>query len=246
MAEPTKQPGNTPAPQGAGNQPLLVSEIFLQENFEDAGLKKNYGFVLVAVVLHLILFLVTFPEMKYRVQAEKSTRRQMVVRRYTPPPPPKKERPKVERVVQKKVQLPDPTPDEPEPVIEPEPEPEPEPIDPDIDIVIGDPEPPPATGPLMPGIGGVTEPELIAETKVEPEFPDMARRVRMQGLVILQVVVRKDGTVGDIKVLKVPAANLGFSDAAVAAVGQWRYRPAMQNGRPVDVFMTVRVNFTIE
>ena len=81
---------------------------------------------------------------------------------------------------------------------------------------------------------------------VEPEFPELARRARIQGKVILQVVVRKDGTVGDIQVFKEPAANLGFSDAAINAVSQWRYHPARQNGRPVDVFITVVVNFTIE
>ena len=256
MADQSKGPdqerAKTPAGAAAGGAgggspvPVLASEVFLRESFEDSGLKKNIGFVIAALLLHLVLFLIVFPEMKYRPPEAKSQRRVMVVRKYVPPPPPKKQQKKIQRKLTKKVPLPDPTPDEPEPIIEPEPEPEPEPIDPDVEILIGTPEPPPATGPLMPGVGGVTEPELIPETKVEPEFPELARRARIQGKVILQVIVRKDGTVGNIQVLKEPAADLGFSEAAVAAVSQWHYRPAQQNGRPVDVFMTVVVNFTIE
>ncbi|HHN74104.1 MAG TPA: energy transducer TonB [Acidobacteria bacterium] len=242
MAEQSKKP----AAATASPPTSLASEVFLQEHFEDSGLKKNYPFILIAVVLHLILFIITFPEIKYQIQAPKNNRKVMMVRRYTPPPPPQQQRKKIERKLIKKVPLPDPTPEEPEPIIEPEPEPDPPPIDPDVEILIGEPEPPPATGPLMPGIGGVTDPELIPETKVEPEFPELARRARIQGKVILQVVVRRDGTVGDIQVFKEPAANLGFSEAAINAVSQWRYHPARQNGKPVDVFITVVVNFTIE
>ncbi|RMG43562.1 MAG: energy transducer TonB [Acidobacteria bacterium] len=102
------------------------------------------------------------------------------------------------------------------------------------------------TGPLMPGIGGVTSPELIPETKVEPEYPELARKARIEGKVILRAVIRKDGTVGDIEVLRAPMPDLGFTEAAIAAVRQWRYRPGVQNGRPVDVYLTVTVNFTLQ
>ena len=109
--------------------------------------------------------------------------------------------------------------------------------------VAGDEKADKGDGPYMPGVGGVTEPELIPETKVRPEYPEEARKARIQGRVILQVVIRKDGTVGDFKVLKEPAADLGFAEAAIAAVEQWRYRPATKDGKPVPVYFVVVVNF---
>ncbi len=248
--KPDKQPGAGGAEGAADStaklKAMAVDEIFLQEQFEESGLRYNLVFIVIAVVLHAILFAITFPEIKYKPPEVTTNRKIMVVRKYIPPPPKQKPKKKIQKKFTKKIAVPDPTPDEPEPIIEPEPEPEPEPIPEDVDIVLGNPEPPPVSGPLMPGIGGVTEPELIPETKVKPEYPELARKARIQGKVILQAVIRKDGTVGDIKVLKEPAADLGFAEAAIAAVKQWRYRPAMQNGRPVDVYFTVVVNFTIE
>jgi protein TonB len=231
---------------GAAESTMLSSEIFLHAEDEQGGLKRNFGFVLVAIILHAVVFMITFPEIKYEVKDVERERKTMVVRKYTPPPPPQKQQKQIKRKDIKKMPVPDPTPDEPEPIIEPEPEPEPEPVDPDMDIVLGDPEPPPQTAPLMAGVGGVTEPERIAETYVKPEYPELARRARVEGRVILQVVIRKDGTVGEMEVIQAPAADLGFGDAAKNAVSQWRYRPARQNNRPVDVFMTVVVNFSLD
>ncbi len=246
MADKPDQNKQKMVPAASAADQMLASEIFLQADTEEGGFKSMALWTVIALVLHAILFLIVFPEIKYRAPDAERTRRVMVVRKYTPPPPPKKQKKQIVRKLTKKVPLPDPTPDEPEPIIEPEPEPEPEPIDPDVEILIGNPEPPPLTGPLMPGIGGVTEPELIPETRMDPEYPELARRARIEGKVILQVIVQKDGTIGDLSVLSEPAANLGFSDAALAAVEQWRYRPAMQNGRPVDVFITVVVTFALE
>ena len=49
----------------------------------------------------------------------------------------------------------------------------------------------------------------------------------------------------DLKVLRCTRANFGFEETAVEAVRQWRYRPAMLDGRPVDVFFTVFVDFDL-
>lgn len=229
-----------------GPKALLPEEIFLRGQEEHLGRGSRVLFVAAAVLIHVIVFAVHFPEITYRPPEATTTRRVLIVRKYTPPPPPRQERPRIERRLTKKVPLPDPTPDEIEPIVTPEPEIEAPPFDPDIEIQLGTPEPPPATGPLMVGIGGVTEPELIAETRVEPAYPEAARRARIEGRVILQVVVRRDGTVDRVKVLSAPDLDLGFVDAAKAAVSQWRYRPAQQSGRPVDVYLTVVVNFQIE
>jgi TonB family protein len=97
--------------------------------------------------------------------------------------------------------------------------------------------------PLYAGIGGVTNPELIQATKVPPRYPDAARKAKISGKVFLQAVVKKDGSVGDIQVLQSPGSKFGVDEAAIAAVKQWRYKPATQEGRPVDVYFEIVVDF---
>jgi protein TonB len=100
--------------------------------------------------------------------------------------------------------------------------------------------------PLYAGIGGVTNPELITSTKRQPTYPEIARKAKISGQVILQAVVKKDGTVGDIQVLRSPGSKFGFDEAAIAAVKQWRYKPGLQNGKPVDVYFTIVVDFVLQ
>jgi protein TonB len=99
--------------------------------------------------------------------------------------------------------------------------------------------------PLQAGIGGVSNPELILETRVQPKYPEIARKAKVAGRVILQAIVRQDGSVGDIQVLTSPGKSFGFDESAVEAVRQWRYKPGLQNGKPVDVYFTVVVEFTL-
>jgi protein TonB len=223
---------------------MAVSEVFLREQFEESGPRHWIVPLLIAVFVHVIAFAITWPEFKVELKAVGRERKVMTVRKYVPPPPKQQPRKRIEKRITKKLPIPDPTPEEPEPIIEPEPPPEPEPLPDDVEIVLGDPEPPPVTGPLIPGIGGVSDPQLI--TRIDPEYPELARRARIQGKVILRAIIHKDGSVGDVEVLKEPAANLGFSESAVQAVRQWRYRPATQNGRPVDVYFTVVVTYTLD
>ncbi len=102
----------------------------------------------------------------------------------------------------------------------------------------------PREGPWIPGRDGVTEPVLVH--RVRPVYPEKAKKRRIEGKVIFQIVIREDGTVGEVKVLKEPAADLGFREAAVAAVKQWRYRPATKDGKPVPVYFTVVVKFRLD
>ena len=90
---------------------------------------------------------------------------------------------------------------------------------------------------------GVNYPVLIESTKVQPVYPELARKAEVTGSVILEAVVRKDGTVDGLKVLRSPGVNLGFEEAAIDAVSQWRYQPGTQNGQPVDVYFTIVVEF---
>jgi len=220
--------------------------ILLKEE-EDPQAKKVA--LLIALVFHILIISVTFPSFS-RPKLKQDEKKVVYVSRWMPPPPPKVERPKQviqEELNARKVPIPDPTPDEPEPVREPEPEPEPIPIPPDVEVVIGAPEPPPlAEGPVRAGFGGVTYPVLIESTKVQPKYPELARKAKVTGNVILEAVVAKDGTVGDVKVLRSPGANLGFEESAIDAVRQWRYKPGVQNGRPVDVYFTIVVEFILK
>jgi TonB family protein len=104
----------------------------------------------------------------------------------------------------------------------------------------------PGLAPLQAGIGGVTYPELIPESRVQPRYPEIARKAKVAGRVILQAIVRRDGSVGDIQVLSSPGKRFGFDEAAIAAVRQWRYKPGLQNGKPVDVYWTVVVDFPLQ
>lgn len=102
---------------------------------------------------------------------------------------------------------------------------------------------PPPDGNL-PGKDDVTNPEIISRTKVQPRFPKIAQGKNVLGRVVLRAVVRRDGTVGNIEVLKEAGGDCGFEAAAIEAVRQWRYKPGTKDGNPVDVYFTIVVDFT--
>lgn len=79
---------------------------------------------------------------------------------------------------------------------------------------------------------------------VDPVYPRMAQQVGVPGVVVLDAVIGRDGIVHEVTVLR--PGVLGMTEAAVAAVRQWRYEPTHLNGRPVEVVVTVTVTFQIE
>ena len=87
---------------------------------------------------------------------------------------------------------------------------------------------------------------MITSSKKQPTYPESARKEKVSGQVVLQVVVRKDGTVGDIQVLRSPGSKYGFDEAAIAVVKEWRFKPGLQNGKPVDVYFTEVVDFVLK
>src|SRR4051812_34883483 len=93
---------------------------------------------------------------------------------------------------------------------------------------------------LVPG-GAVSYPALVH--RVEPDYPDAARRAHIQGVVILDAIITSAGEVEEVRVLK--AVNPLLDDAAARAVRQWTYRPATLDGRAVRVRLTVTVTFSI-
>ena len=102
------------------------------------------------------------------------------------------------------------------------------------------PPPPAATGPLV--VGGKIKPP--ARTRyVAPVYPEMARNVRVQGVVILEAIIGADGKVEQARVLR---SQPLLDEAALAAVKAWEYTPTLLNGQPTPVIMTVTVQFRLQ
>lgn len=221
-----------------------AGDVLYKDMFHQGDNKVLLACLAGAVVLHAVFLFIKFPEIKAEL-IQKDAPKVLVVKQYVPPPPKVKERQVVVEEIKIKVPLPDPTPDEPEPIREPEPEIVPVPVDLDFEFDLGDPEPPPPGGPLVAGVQGVTNPILIEESKIRPEYPEIARRARLTANLVMQAIVYKDGTVGEVEVLRCSRPNVGFEEKAVEAVLQWRYEPAKQNNKPVDVYFTIQVSFTL-
>ena len=98
--------------------------------------------------------------------------------------------------------------------------------------------------PLYDGFSAVCNPALIESSRVPPSYPELARQAGVQGKVLLRAVIRMDGTVGNITVLESSGTGLGFDEAAVKAVSRWRYKPGLQDGRPVETRVTILVDFS--
>ncbi len=111
------------------------------------------------------------------------------------------------------------------------------------EIVFGIPDAPPVahTGPVHVG-GDVNKPVKIFAP--EAQVSDVARKARIQGVVILQTIIDKHGNVTDVKVLK--GLPMGLDEAAVEAVKQWKFRPATLNGEPIEVYYNLVVKFQLD
>lgn len=90
--------------------------------------------------------------------------------------------------------------------------------------------------------GAVTSP--VQTSGNNPSYTDEARQARIQGIVILQLVIDCRGDVTDVTVLQ--GLPLGLTEAAVDAVQSWRYRPATLNGEPISVFFNISINFRLQ
>jgi TonB family protein len=112
-------------------------------------------------------------------------------------------------------------------------------------------EPPPAqpmaaAAPDRSGVYAAVPPEGTQPVEIDraiPIYPVMARRVGAGGSAVIRGIVRRDGTIDEVEIVK----NLpyGMGDAARDAVRRWRFRPATYRGEPIDVYYTVTVNFRL-
>lgn len=216
--------------------------------FADAGVDK-YMRLSLCIALYFVLALVWLPGFSfgskvYDVNKEDAKPQKRKVLK----PPPEKPIERVERkdTKTKKAPMPDLTPDEPEPVVEPEPEPEPEVLLTD-DWEIGIPDgPPEVRGDTIARVGEAGVEPPVFTKRVKPKYPERAIKIRIQGYVILEGILRKDGTVDDIKVLRgLGKGKFGFEEAAAAALRQWEFLPGKVNGKAADVRMTLKIDFVI-
>jgi TonB family protein len=79
-------------------------------------------------------------------------------------------------------------------------------------------------------------------SKVAPEYPPAAKTARISGAVVLQARIGKDGLINNLEVISGPQV---LQQAAMDAVRQWRYRPYLLNGEPVEVMTTIHVFFSL-
>jgi TonB family protein len=90
---------------------------------------------------------------------------------------------------------------------------------------------------------GVTLPKVVSEVKAK--YTPEAMQAKIQGTVMMNAVVRTDGTAGDIEITKSLDAKYGLDKQAVAALSQWRFEPGLKDGKPVPVRVTVEMRFTL-
>ena len=87
---------------------------------------------------------------------------------------------------------------------------------------------------------GVTQGLLLR--KIQPSYPPLARQARIQGSVLLQAEISKDGSIENLRLI---SGHPMLAPAAIEAVKQWKYKPYILNGEPVAVETQITVNFTL-
>ena len=97
-------------------------------------------------------------------------------------------------------------------------------------------------GVYRPG-NGVTLPRVLHEER--PQYTSDAMRAKVQGTVLLECVVRPDGSVSDVQIVRSLDPTFGLDQQAVAAAKKWRFAPGTRQGEPVAVQITIELTFTL-
>jgi periplasmic protein TonB len=113
-------------------------------------------------------------------------------------------------------------------------------VDSSRSIAVQPPEPPRPAGPVRAGDLPVAPMKTV---DARPIYPEIARRARVEGIVVMEAVLDTSGRVTQLRVVKsVPLLD----QAALDAVRQWRYTPSVYAGHPVSVLMTVTIRFMLQ
>lgn len=197
--------------------------------------------VIVAIAVHAIFFCLQLPETDAAVH-EPTKRPLFVVQetRFYPPPPREQQTIPEQRAL--RVPIPDPTPDDPEPLLPPEEVTVTLDLR-DTDLVLGLPSaPPPEPPPGLLRVGG----DVLAPVRryaPPPQYTEIARKARREGVVTLEAVIDASGRVTRVEVIK--RLGLGLDEAAVDAVTSWRFEPATYNGKPVPVIYILTIVYRL-
>lgn len=89
---------------------------------------------------------------------------------------------------------------------------------------------------------GVSAPVVIH--RVEPWYTEEGRHAYVEGVVVLSAIVHKDGSIEILRVIR--GLGYGMDEITILAMKQWKFRPGMKNGKPVDVALNIEVNFRLE
>ena len=87
----------------------------------------------------------------------------------------------------------------------------------------------------------VTRPTVLS--RIEPVYSEKGREAKLQGKVVLSAIVRKDGSLEVLKVVR--GLGLGLDENAIEALKKWRFRPGMRDGKPVDVALNIEIKFSL-
>ena len=94
---------------------------------------------------------------------------------------------------------------------------------------------------MLPVVLRILRPEELLQ-EIKPLYPPLARQARIQGNVILHAIIDKEGKVAELQVV---SGHPLLVQSALDAVRQWRYKPTLLNGDPVEVDTTITVTFTM-
>jgi len=93
-----------------------------------------------------------------------------------------------------------------------------------------------------PGIAGLKNPEVLCDPR--PAYTEEARKTRTEGSILVQAIIRKDGTIDSFRVLR--GLGHGLDESAVRTIStKWRFKPGRLNGAPVDVLANIEVTFRL-
>lgn len=98
----------------------------------------------------------------------------------------------------------------------------------------------------MPDEFVAVEEQPVTIRSVQPVYPEIAELTGTEGTVWVQALVDKNGKVRDARIARASGSNVGFDEAALEAAFQMLYKPAIQNGQPVAVWVTYPVHFKLD
>jgi len=236
----------------AGDKPkalgVHLGHVPYIEPEDESGKRRMRLAIALAAMFHLVFFIVQLPAGSKVLEVRSNPSKVFVVEqvRFKAPPPEAQQQIPKQKEKKRVIPIPDPTPEEPEPILVDEVE------VPDLEYLIGDvvfgiPEGPPdpyglgGEGPVRLG-SDITAPVKIHYPS--PRYTEEGRQARITGVVILEVVIDREGNVVGVKVLK--GLPMGLTESAVETAREWKFKPALRGGEPVAMFLNLTIRFSLQ